>query len=377
MVARPTSVKEQWPLIVVGAGPAGALTALLAAEAGTRVLLVEKKAWPRDKVCGCCLSARGVRLLEEVNCGHLVGPRSAAPLDGFCLHYRGQSARVPLAAGVAVRRTVLDGGLVAAAIAAGATFEPATAAQIGACDEDGRLVTLRGQGDTRHVRAAAVVVADGLGGTAIASGDASDPKIAPSARIGVGAHVRAAPQHVEPGTIQMAVTRRGYAGMVDLGDGEIDIAAAVDPGAVRAAGSPAGAVAAILDEAGFPPFANLASVRWTGTPRLTRSRNAAADRLFVVGDAAGYVEPFTGEGMTWALRSALCVQPMLQAAVSAWQPRLAEDWIRAQRRLVGGHQRWCRLVAQALRSPALVGGVVRSLQWMPRVARPYVTYVYG
>lgn len=377
MVARPTSVTEQWPLVVVGAGPAGALTALLAARAGTRVLLVEKKAWPRDKVCGCCLSARGVRLLEEVGCGDLVGPRSAAPLDGFCLHYRGKTARVPLAAGVAVRRTVLDGGLVAASVAAGATFRPATAAQIGACEQDGRLVTLRSQGVTEHVRAAAVVVADGLGGTAIASGEASEPLIARSARIGIGAHVRAAPQSVEPGTIQMAVARRGYAGMVDLGDGEIDIAAAVDPEAVRAAGSPADAVAAILDEAGFPRFAKLDSTRWTGTPRLTRSRGAAAERLFVVGDAAGYVEPFTGEGMTWALRSAVRVQPVVEAAIRSWQPQLAAEWTRAQRRLVGGHQRWCRLVAHALRSPALVGAVVRSLQWMPRVARPYVTYVYG
>ena len=55
---------EQWQAVVVGAGPAGALAALQLARQGVRVLLVEKRAFPRWKVCGCCLNAQALSLIH-------------------------------------------------------------------------------------------------------------------------------------------------------------------------------------------------------------------------------------------------------------------------------------------------------------------------
>ncbi len=100
----------------------------------------------------------------------------------------------------------------------------------------------------------------------------------------------------------MACGRRGYLGLVRLEDGRLNLAAALDPCWMRVCGGPGPAAARLLAEVGWPPVPNLAEQNWRGTPALTRqARRRAAERLFLIGDAAGYIEPFTGEGMAWAL----------------------------------------------------------------------------
>ena len=105
----------------------------------------------------------------------------------------------------------------------------------------------------------------------------------------------------EPQTVYMACAAEGYVGQVVVEDGRMDMAAALDPLAVKAAGGPGELATKIIDQAGFPPVPDLARLPWKGTPHLTRqSPRLGGERLFVLGDAAGYVEPFTGEGMAWA-----------------------------------------------------------------------------
>ncbi len=67
--------------------------------------------------------------------------------------------------------------------------------------------------------------------------------------------------------------------------------------------------------------------QWTGTPALTReSQQWSAHRLFLVGDAAGYVEPFTGEGMSWALAGAVEASRLADAGIKQWRDDLALKW---------------------------------------------------
>ena len=98
----------------------------------------------------------------------------------------------------------------------------------------------------------------------------------------------------------------------------------------------------------------------------------SAERVLVLGDAAGYVEPFTGEGIAWALASAVAVAPLADRAVSRWDDSLGREWGARHRQIVTGRQRMCRLVARILRHPRLAHCAIQLLGWWPRLAAPFV-----
>ena len=176
-----------------------------------------------------------------------------------------------------------------------------------------------------------------------------------------GAHGYAA------GIVHMAHGRAGYVGLVRVEGGRLDVAAALAPTAVRANGIDA-TVAALLRDAGLPPLPG--SLAWRGTPLLTRApRRPWSDRRLALGDAAGYVEPFTGEGIAWALLSA---RAAARLARDGWRPGLGKVWARVHRREVRRRQRGCRWIARALRHPRLVRAGVGLLDRAPRLARPIV-----
>ena len=108
----------------------------------------------------------------------------------------------------------------------------------------------------------------------------------------------------------------------------------------------------LLQEAGSQLEVERAA-SWRGTQKLSRSINEVAHhRIFVVGDAAGYVEPFTGEGMAWAIAGGIaiadCVQLLAegqeQLAVNRWK----QDWLNRVR----SRQFWCRVLSWTLRHPS-------------------------
>ncbi len=102
------------------------------------------------------------------------------------------------------------------------------------------------------------------------------------------------------------------------------MAAAFDPEFTREMGSPQAAAKHILQKAGLPYLPIFDQSPWSGTAALTRSRHTlAAKRLFVIGDAASYGEPFTGEGIAWAVGSALLAVPIALSAVDQWSDKLA------------------------------------------------------
>jgi flavin-dependent dehydrogenase len=94
--------------------------------------------------------------------------------------------------------------------------------------------------------------------------------------------------------------------------------------------------------------------------------------VLVLGDAAGYVEPFTGEGIAWALASAVAVAPLAAEAAGRWDPAVGRAWAVRYRRAVTGRQRVCRLVARALRHPRLVRAAIGLLGYWPGLAAPVV-----
>lgn len=366
-----------WDVIVIGAGPAGASVAAQVAAAGRSVLLVERKAFPRQKVCGGCLNSQSVALLARRGLDVALRAQGARPITTLHLCSGHQRAVVPLPSGLAITRAVLDAVLVRAAIASGAAFLPETTAAVegdttaGAANlHETRSVTLEQQGRSSAVAAArVVVVAGGLGHRALRELDTMHDEVAPDARVGVGTVADAGVVAVEPETITMTIAGGGYVGVAGVEGGRVQIAAALDPAYLRASGGATAAVRSILASAHIAIAVDGDDLTWLGTVPLRRHASASvARRIFVVGDAVGYVEPFTGEGMTWALAAADALVPIALQAVETWDPRIGRQWQTRCDTLVTRHQRRCRAVARVLRYPVVAHAVVAVLSQYPGMA---------
>ena len=360
---------EEWDALVIGAGPAGALAAHGLATVGTRVLLVDKRRFPRAKVCGGCLNGRALSVLDSAGLGGVVSASSGVPLSGLQLHLKNRSASIEIPVGSAIARDRFDAELVGAAVTAGARFLPETCARVGEVIDGTRRVQLAIDHDTHEVRARVILIASGLAGSCLPPNPSFRTRVARNSRIGVGCRITHVPSGYEKGTIFMAVARGGYLGVVRMGDGSLNIAAAFQPELIRQHHSPGEAALNVLAEAGMPPIDDLQNARWEGTVGLTReTRPIAAERLFLVGDAAGYVEPFTGEGMTWALSTGQAVVPLAIRAIDRWDQNLLGEWDVIHRRLVRDRQFICRAMAGVLHRPWLARLGFEVLMRLPSAA---------
>jgi menaquinone-9 beta-reductase len=354
---------DVWDVAVVGAGPAGSVAAHGAARLGLRVLLVDRATFPRRKVCGCCLNPHAISALASVGLGHVTSQLSAVPLTGITMGIAERSAHVSLSGSVSLSREAFDVALIDAAVQSGATFRPGTAIrQVKRGDTTWTLRT-----DAGDIKAKLIVDASGLNGRLMNR----SPVVAPNARIGAGVVLAGGPASYTPGTIYMAAGRGGYVGLVRLEDGRLDVAAAFDPEFVRQLDSLPQAANRILKDAGF---ATLPEADWRGTPALTRSvTSLAGPGWFAVGDAAGYIEPFTGEGMAWAIAGAAKLAPLLPRALAG--ENLQATWRREYERHIRFRQWPCRGIAALLRRPSVCVVAVRMLRTLPRLASPVITWM--
>lgn len=388
------AAQRHWDAVVIGAGPAGSAAAIRLARAGRRILLIDRATMPREKVCGCCLSSTALAELESLD-AFAAGDARPVPLDGVTLAAGGCAARLPLA-GATLSRESLDSMLVARAIRAGADWLPQTT--VGSITEAADRVRLAirpaSEADTAlSLEADHVPIATGLADhvridcTEAASSRPherdSRRRIAAASRIGVGLSLEAAASDLPAGRLVMAVGRAGYAGIVRLEDGRIDIAAAIEPQAVARAGRPQAAIAALLDEslAGADVCLDsdaLQAAHVRATPALTHRTPLVAGsrgRLCRIGDAAGYVEPFTGEGMGWALVSGR----LLADAILAGGPpaAMAATFARGHDAFFAAHHARCRRVALAVRHPWLVRTAIGIARFAPRIAAGVMPLVVG
>ena len=349
-----------WDAMVVGAGPAGAVSACLLARRGWRVLLLEKSEWPREKVCGGCVNASAVGMLGEIGLSDVV--RGGTRLRHFSLHVTGKRLDVPLPEGVAVARGTLDARLVAAAEEAGVVFVSRAVAKLhpGGALDGRRTMTVSHDNRQISLHARVVLACDGISGTLLQSEPWAGWTIARDAWFGVATLLEDS-QAVGGGVIGMHVGRGGYVGVVRLGGDRVHVAAALDPAACRAAGGPGRMVEGIL---GTP----LGGAVFQGTGLLTRHRHKlGGDRVLAVGDACGYVEPFTGEGIAWAIRGAMEVVRVLPERGQAWDESIVAAWQLHHAKAVRTH--WCRALRRVARWPAAarVGVIFGNI--VPVIAR--------
>jgi flavin-dependent dehydrogenase len=132
-------------------------------------------------------------------------------------------------------------------------------------------------------------------------------------------------------------------------------------------------VLSVISSAGLPEIPGLEIAAWKGTPALTRRpQRVAGPGWFAVGDAAGYVEPFTGEGMAWAIGGALALAPIAIRSLALGSDAGIREWTRSHARLIGRRQWSCRLLARLLRSPRASRWLIAALSVAPGLAGPVV-----
>ena len=304
--------EDRAEVVIVGGGPAGSALACLLARGGHDVLLLEAKRFPRDQVCGESVSPEGWRLLELIGAKDRVqalspqpvhGMRLVAP-DGTCFSGRYQSERP----GFAVRRLRLDAALLAAARDAGARVVEGARVH-GLLFDAGRVAGVEVElgGEPRKVHARLVAGADGRR-SVVARRLGLLEEDRRLRRFAVRGHWEATEGLSDFG--EMHVVEGGYCGVAPLSATLANVAFVLDP---RELGGAAGDLTGFYRRTlrlRFPWIAErLERARLVEPPRAigplaVRCRAVAAEGAVLLGDAAGFYDPFTGEGVTLALRGA-------------------------------------------------------------------------
>ncbi len=246
MVRRPERdalVTDRWDVVVVGAGPAGATTALLLARAGASVLLVDRARFPRDKACSEYLSPATTDILERLGGGvvdavegsahaKLYGMKVVAP-GGAVMCGRFQGGPRPYS--FALPRTAFDTILVAAAARAGAHVSEATAVE-NLVWERGAVAGVVARSCNGHrvtCNARIVVGADGL--RSVVARRLGLVRSSPPRRVAFSAHV--ADVAGIDGVGELHVGKHGYVGLGPIGGGVTTVALVVPLETVRTARS--------------------------------------------------------------------------------------------------------------------------------------------
>jgi flavin-dependent dehydrogenase len=334
-------------VLVVGGGPAGLATAIRCAQAGLSVTVAEPRTGPIDKACGEGLMPAAVTRLAALG----VHP-AGRPLRG--IRYMDATHRADAlfrhGHGLGVRRTTLHAALAARAAESGIPVLPV---RVSGFTRRGGVVTAAG------VEARYLVAADGLH-SAIRRACALDPPPARHTRFGLRRHYRLAPW---TDLVEVHWSRDAEAYVTPVADDEVGVAVL---------GGGRGDFSSRL--AGFPALrerldgaAPASDVRGAG-PLRQDVRCRAAGNVLLVGDASGYLDALTGEGIGAALAQAAA----LADCVAAGRPEAYERaWRRASRRswLLTSGLLWAR------HQPLLAPRIVPAAQRLPRLFAAIVNLV--
>ncbi len=366
-------------VIVVGGGPAGSSAAFALARQGLDVLLLDRARFPRDKVCSEYLSPQASRVLSEMGVldevesagpAHLAGMAIRAP-DGTLV--RGDFASNHGFAGfrnegIAIRRVLLDAILLAAARREGVRVRESCKVTDVTRDSGGRVsgVTVRDADGERSLASKFVIGADGLrsvvGRRLGLIRTSRWPK-----RIAVVAHYRGVRDIGDVG--EMHVDRGGYLGLVDVGGGVTNVAVVVpmsrgrDISANRAEFIEQWIAARPQLAPRFSGAVRIDEARATG-PFASSTRRASAPGCALVGDAAEFYDPFTGEGIYTALRGGEIVARYVGDAVRhgvAGESSALAAYEKARRAEFSGKWKVERLLGMVLAVPALMNRIGKVL----------------
>lgn len=355
-----SAITDEFDVIIAGGGPAGSAAAIAALRAGCTVLVVDRGIHPRQKVCGCCLAPAGIKVLAQLGASSVLD--SAQKLSVVRLECGGQVMQMRREGGVAIARDELDESLLDFVVEQGGIVLMGSVASF---DLDGSVV-VRQDKIVRTIRSRVRIAADGLQGTSLDGISKFEWRVSKSSRMGFGATVDGAALDISREQILMSVHNGGYIGAVRLTNGRIDIAAAAHPSVIRGAGGVAPLAAQWLGSH-VSTTTKFVGEQWRGTPFLTRRRmQLAYEDVLVAGDASGYVEPFTGEGMSWALATGSAAGNHASAMILA--SASSKEWPIIANRIVRSSRMRCLMTAHLLRHARLLQTGIRAAHFFPSLA---------
>lgn len=332
---------------IIGGGPAGATSAILLARAGWDVTLIEQSQFPRDKVCGECLSALGFDVLKRIGLARLL--QDAVRLDFANIHLiAGRSIRIRLPRPMwGISRFALDTRLLDCAREAGAkVLQPARCEAVEPELHVRNLVT----NNVHTSRPSCLILADGK------AAFASDPP-EPTGDFGIKAHF----ENVDGprDTIELFGVRASYGGLAAIEGKPWNAAFIVPRQRIKAHRSDLDSLFEVLRSENRILAKRLASARrvsaWHATPLPRYGVRKSWPTSFIpVGNAAAAIEPIGGEGMGLAMRSAELAAGEL---LSGFNPQ----------RLQNAYDKLWNVRHFACRAAGVAASRLKSV-WLPRIA---------
>jgi flavin-dependent dehydrogenase len=305
-----------WDVVIAGAGPAGSVTATILARAGARVLLLDRARFPRDKLCGDSINPGTLGVLHRWNLASRI-EQHGLPIEGMVLYGSAGveiEAKYPGVTGRTVIRRDLDQWLLDHAIAAGAQFEERTTVQRA-------LVSSPKTGSTFGRVSGVVVKSAARGGIAVSArvtiaADGRRSKLAfdlglatyplRPRRWAVGAYAEQSGGTRTMG--EMHIGAGQYIGVAPLPGGLTNICVVGEPRALGHLSDPERVLRTAIyrDSTLRDRFTDARFVTRPVVlgPLAVDTRSAGVTGLLLVGDAAGFVDPMTGDGLRFAVRGA-------------------------------------------------------------------------
>ena len=375
---------KRWPksqVLVVGGGPAGASTAWHLAQSGVDVTLVDRAHFPRDKPCGEYLSPEASRILESMGALQLAEQAGAVALSGMTIRTpSGATIRGEFVAshgfrgfrdcGLALRRAVLDKIVLDRTRVAGVNIVEGAKVERMMMSADGTCTgaVIRYEGELCHVPAELVVGADGLRSVVARRLGLAHTSHRPR-RFALVSHYSGVQTVGAMG--EMFTYHGAYMGLCSVEAGLTNVGYVVPQS--KGSALPAAPDVMTTDfinahpvlRERFQSATRVGGVTVTG-PFASHAKRAWTPGAVLVGDAADFFDPFTGEGMFAALRGGELVAPYLRDALKApnvrAQSHLLREYDRARCSTFAGKWRVEKLIGLGVAYPWLFEKAAAVLQ---------------
>jgi geranylgeranyl reductase family protein len=353
---------------IVGGGPAGASCAAFCAAAGLRTLLLERENFPREKVCGDCVNPACWPILRRLELAERIRNSAHGKLERVeFIGISGRRLTVALPSGedaeIAIKRSLLDQLLLDRARGLGTTiFESTTVTALS--PPDPRKDHWSISAGEQKLLSRVLVAADGRNST-VARLCGLLPRTVKE-RIALQTHLPLPPDFDEQ--VVLEFRPEGYSGQAPVGGGELNLCLVSVPQEI-----------ASLRQWAEARFGISPGHSWRTITPLTRAPiSAGQGSLFLVGDAARVVEPFTGEGIYYALASGeLAAKAIALQCSKGNAEEVSVAYSAAHAELYRGRLWINRLARAAVLSPRVASAVLEVARFQPALLRFLTAKIAG